>query len=391
LFRPCFDLSGSEKGLLLMRYQSLSGFFVFLLILGAGAWPVVVLAQPDIQSVGGVIQNGTQITIGGSGFGQGGEMISWDDFESGADGDELGSPLIGPDWTFLHPSSNTPIAAYSELQSFSGDKAAKVAWKEPGYSGYSINAFGWAGEGPYNTFYLSYWRYHDPSNLSFEGINHKQIYLYGNEDSNGHHDNQQWLGFMIPYGISSWHSQIQDQPAKIYYWSGGPHYEDTTYIWGRWDTWIDYEDSAELDDGAAMAWYNGKVVLDVENENLVNPEGGQYVHDMRIGHMFQGDKSGYTHVRSFFDNVYANTSRARIELGNAPVFEDCTILEIQVPADWTSNSVTANLTFSLFHTGEPVYLFVVDEDNVASAGYELVVGEGEEQDEPGVPGQPVRQ
>ncbi|MCP4292771.1 MAG: hypothetical protein GY780_13160 [bacterium] len=374
-----------------MRNHSTATMMALFGAIGLVLVPSMVLAQPDIQNVEGVIENGAVISISGNSFGQAGELISWDDFETGSDEQGLGSPIVGPDWTLLHPSSNTPPAAYSEIRAFSGDVSAKVAWKEPGYSGYSINAFGWAGKGPYNSVYLSYWRYHDPSNLSFENVNHKQVYMYGNANSNGYSELQQWLSFMIPAGTTSWHSQLQNQPTKIHYWSGGPHYDDSTYIWGRWETWVDYEDEPELNDGHVMAWYNGQEVLNNSGENLCNPDGGNYVHDIRIGHMFSANFSQYDHVRSFFDDVYISTSRARIELGNNPVFEDCTLREIQVPGEWTGSNIDAVLHFSLFHSGEPVYLFIVDENNVASDGYALQVGEGESPDGPGIPGQPVRQ
>ena len=356
-------------------------------------WPLLLamavpaVAQPDISSVSGEFVAGESIRIFGSSFGTEPQVISWDDFEGGTVGDQLRDPVIGPTWTFQHPSSNTPVPSYHGSHAYSGSQSSKVAWKEPGWSGYSINAFGWGGEGPYNSIYLSYMRYHDPSrNEAPSSMNHKQVYTFGPVSSGGHYEQQQFMPFMIPGGQQSFATMLQDSPADIWYWSDAPRYYNSNYSWGRWEVWLDYEDSAELNDGHFITWYNYVVKRNAADQNLCDVSGGNMVKDLRIGHMFQGYNE-LEYVRSYFDDVYIATTRARIELGNAPTFEACTKREIQVASDWVGTQIDFELRPVQFTSGETVYLFVIDEQGNASPGYSIELGEFGDPD-PGPPGEP---
>jgi len=80
----------------------------------------------------------------------------------------------------------------------------------------------------------------------------------------------------------------------------------------------------------------------------------------------------------------------RIELGNSAVYEDCTLREVQMPVQWRDKEVVINLNLSPFQEGDSIYLFVVDENNVASPGYVLEVVRAVDPGAPGMPGQPFR-
>jgi len=353
---------------------------------------VTVYAQPAILSVGGEFIDGATIQISGNAFGTAPQVISWDDFEGGADGATLGAPIIGPTWTFQHPSSNTPYPHYSPMQAYSGGQSAKVAWKEPGWSGYSINAFGWASEGPFNTMYLSYMRYHDPSqNEPPPDMNHKQLYTFGPANSGSGYEQQQFMPFMVPDGATSFATMLQATPADIWYWGGDPRYTNSNYMWRRWEVWLDYEDTASRNDGRFKIWYDLDLKRDASGENLCDVEGGQYVEDLRIGHMFQGFNA-LSYVRSFFDDVYVATTPARVELGDAATYEACTRREIQVAENWSTSFIELPLRTVTFRSGEQVYLYVIDANGNPSSAYPIELGEFGDPDPgpPGEPGQPTR-
>jgi hypothetical protein len=62
------------------------------------------------------------------------------------------------------------------------------------------------------------------------------------------------------------------------------------------------------------------------------------------------------------DDVYVDTTRARVELGNAVTFDSCTRREIQPCTAWASGAITINLnTCGMSGTN---YLYVVTHDNV---------------------------
>lgn len=75
----------------------------------------------------------------------------------------------------------------------------------------------------------------------------------------------------------------------------------------------------------------------------------------------------------------------RFELGNSPVFADCTWHKVQVPLEWSDQKVLLSLNLSLAQEGDTIYLFFVEENRVVRPGYPLkdVLGANEE-----IPGQP---
>jgi hypothetical protein len=309
---------------------------------------------------------GSTITITGSGFGPGGQLVSWDDFESGSDGLALHNvdPVIGPRWTNMVP---TNVVRYSAERALSGTLSAKIHWQT-----YSICAFGWTNQGPHRTIYMTLWRYHDPSDPVLPPTyNHKVAYFYGAGSSGGATELQQWLPFMIPAGTQGWASQLQNQPGRIYYWNG-PTYGQTNYNWGRWETYIAYDTTPAADDGYVENWYNCVRYVSSGGQNLCDVVGGNAVDDIRIGHMFQGYEN-MTYVRSYIDDVYISTSRARVELGNASTFTNCTTREILVPQSWGAGVISATMRYSRFTPGSQAYVFVVHENGTTSSGHQVTL------------------
>ncbi len=71
-----------------------------------------------------------------------------------------------------------------------------------------------------------------------------------------------------------------------------------------------------------------------------------------------------------FDDFYVATgpnARARVEIGNQPVYQDCTNLAIITPTNWRNNAITATVRAGSFQSGE-AYLFVVDANGNVSNG-----------------------
>lgn len=357
----------SVKSRNILLYSMLAGFT----LLGAG----ISVAAPVIDNVDGILRSGDILQLSGQDFGPGGTLISWDDFETGTPNQNLGVPIIGPTWTFQSYYPSTPYPYYSTDRALSGSQSAKVVWKEPGYNGYSINAFGWANQGPLNSLYISYWRYHDPSSDEIVGMNHKQLYMFGTANSSGFSDLQQFMPFMIPAGQSGWASMLQNYPAGTWYYGSFP-YSSTLRRWNRWEAFVRYDSAVSANDGYFEVWVDAVLRNQRANLNLCDVTGGNAVNDIRIGHMFQGFGT-MEYVRSFFDDVYISTSRARVELGNSATFANCTRREIQVPVSWADGAIVVRSHFTdSFQPGTTAYLFVVDEAGVPSTGRPVVV-EGE--------------
>jgi len=107
----------------------------------------------------------------------------------------------------------------------------------------------------------------------------------------------------------------------------------------------------------------------------------------KLGHYYRTSDGG--DLKVYFGEIYVDNTLARVEIGNAPVFGDCTHREIQIPVSWDSNNITFTGNQGTFQDGEQVYLFVVNEFDVASAGFPVTLGDGSPIEGPGMPGQPV--
>lgn len=82
-------------------------------------------------------------------------------------------------------------------------------------------------------------------------------------------------------------------------------------------------------------------------------------------------------------------ARARIELGNFAIYEDCTSRQVQEAVQWREEEVVINLNLSVFPEGRSIYLFFVNEENVATPGYLLDINPSSDGNGPGQPGKPV--
>lgn len=75
--------------------------------------------------------------------------------------------------------------------------------------------------------------------------------------------------------------------------------------------------------------------------------------------------------RYFAADVYVDTTWARVMIGNSPAFSRTTDREIEIPFRWTDHKIQIYENINSFPVHEPMYLFVVNADGHASAGFPL--------------------
>ena len=68
---------------------------------------------------------------------------------------------------------------------------------------------------------------------------------------------------------------------------------------------------------------------------------------------------GYTTNWRYFDDIYIDTSLARVVLADKPALSEATIIENQIPTAWSDGSITATVNLGKFTQGQTAYLFVV--------------------------------
>lgn len=73
------------------------------------------------------------------------------------------------------------------------------------------------------------------------------------------------------------------------------------------------------------------------------------------------------------DDVYVDTTPARVEICDAATFAERAHCEVQPRTAWADGTISATLNRGTFSPGDIAYVFVVDADNVPSAGYQITI------------------
>lgn len=119
-------------------------------------------------------------------------------------------------------------------------------------------------------------------------------------------------------------------------------------------------------------WYGDGRPNWVPDETSVNngirslSVGGYYRHHL--------DGAGVQHNDAFryFDDIYVDSSLARVVLANTANLADATIIEPQIPQTWDDGSITATANLGKLTSDADAYLFVFDPDGVPNdPGYPL--------------------
>lgn len=308
----------------------------------------------------------TKVVVTGSDFGSfGGTIVSWDDFESHSVGVNIAgkSPIAGHVWSTLYGYSGKGIVV-DRTRRVSGENSIKVEW---GIDSNTIRAFGWAGKGPYDELYITYWRYME-GNFKYSTDNHKQFYLYGTAD-----------GFpqlmpLIPGGTQTWgvYNNVGDGNVEYNARNNintlGWNWSNTSNKFQRWEIYTKLNSPYTQSNGIVRLWVDGR--LGVNNEKYrVRYVDGKF-NDFRLGHMAQGFPDT---AKAWFDDIYIATTQARVEICNSNVYLQCSIKHLQFvdDKDWSSQKITFTPRNLAMLKGEKVYLYVVDRNGVVSNAFAM--------------------
>ena len=161
--------------------------------------------------------------------------------------------------------------------------------------------------------------------------------------------------------ISAW-SWTGEEIGSDYSLSGGVHAD----AWYRLEMWLDLKYGGEV-----RVWKNLthwakmlNIPFDFSTENINNCYFGAYFA-----------RDWYTPLPQmwlYYDEIYVDKTRARVEIGNSSTWSGCSHREIQIPSAWSSGSVTVTVNQGPFADSSGAYLYVVDSDgNVNSNGYSI--------------------
>ena len=143
------------------------------------------------------------------------------------------------------------------------------------------------------------------------------------------------------------------------------------------------ESSLDTLDGSISVWLDGQAIL-VDNTIKTRGSFTGMKRPLILGfdNVWSWDEDGGSGPDPSDDNpngyhmddIFANNSWVRAEVGDDPDYESCNNREICEVTDITGNTVTITFNQGAFNVEETVYLFFVDKDGIASVGVAIVIG-----------------
>lgn len=161
---------------------------------------------------------------------------------------------------------------------------------------------------------------------------------------------------------------------------------DRPYGWHKMAVYYKKSSSPRAKDGKCQIWWDNKLIfdwythfLDQRNNPSYAPSkitgdfdtnGGDLAAEWNVGNYFS---SASTSTWMDFDDIYMDNTLARVELGNTENFAACTITEVQPAQSWADDQVTVTINRGQFKSGETVWLYVIDRNNVPSKGLKITL------------------
>lgn len=318
-----------------------------------------------------MVTHGSSLTIYGSGFGSKSTAapLIWDNFESGTGTIDSGDPATVGTWD---AEAVEYRASYSSDYAHAGSRCAKTEnLASVGHSQRLRKDF------VSDIVYLDYWcRVHYLDNKS---RNWKTWILYSD---NG--DLQcNWVYFCNGSALTRY-----DGTGSL-----------NTNSWSELDynndTWMHFSlafraSTPNVADGAIYHYINEQIA-GLASSSVITRNTDHGYDLLTIGELWQFDAVGECQANSgayvYIDDVYIDTTWARVVVGDAPTWENCTHKEMQIPhTTWNATTIQVTVNRGTFGATDTAYLYVVDSAGaVNSSGYEITFGEEEDEEDTTAP------
>lgn len=158
----------------------------------------------------------------------------------------------------------------------------------------------------------------------------------------------------------------------------------TDGAWQRLELFVDFGIGGGL---------SGEAVLDCDLQEWAAVRGVEWPYGMESSANFSFGESvtvaGAGTLNRYLDEIYLDATPARVELGDAATWTGCSHREIQLPTAWSDQEISIVCNRGAFAVGETVYLFVVDAEGRAGAGFPVAVADETPIETPGTPSTPV--
>lgn len=364
--------------------------FIFLGIFGLAQKSY---AAPAVSNVSGTISDGESITVSGSGFGIVGPDIEiFDDFEKGTNGNAI-STVSGSAQVNQWAEAETEDAPkYSNAYAHSGLLSNVQAWDESLNEETTFqvraNFQGSVTEG--EEAYFSYWIFipaggHVPSGPS--NPNWKLWTIYGRPFASNYSSpyTQTVLYEELPTNYflcpDAWYddSGRDGMTADSIYGIYDEGYCPFGMNKGEWHRMEAYLKAGSSSNGALGTWEMNSSLARRQigyQTGLTTIHPGDYWDTIGFPAYSRGADYSNPVTKTYYDDIYVATgagARARVEIGNAPTYSECTNLATITPTSWSDTSISATVRQGSFSNGS-AYLFVVDADGAVSEGKQITIG-----------------
>jgi len=332
------------------------------------------LGAPSVSSITGTQQHNSQITITGSGFGSKPQAtpVLWENFEAGTSGQIIAGskPVYGPSWTdFSTLSQSRPTFTNASQRHSLSALSSHHDFVTAGNYNSSLKHYG-----QYSTVYLSFWWRYERLPGAPYSRNVKAWTEYGSQGNFP----MAYTGMGDPSaGDGTIRNSVQDNNTLA-----GPVLWGKTSIASIEREWVRFEmylvqSSPGTPDGVFSYWTqrpnasSPSVTLEGSNTSYTTRLTSNTWHLWEFGSYYDNNPStARAHV--YIDDIYLDTTPARVEIGNASTWNASTRREIQTPTQWSSTAITVKVNQGSFASLANTYLYVIDSNGTVNAnGYPL--------------------
>ena len=346
----------------------------------------LVAAQPDIGAVNNddPLVNRQEFIVDGSAFGTKvpAAPLLWDDFERGADR-ELVSYAGG--WIVEGDNDAAFLPQYRDERSHSGDLSICDIKPPESFGTYQRDIARQAGLdlNQSDKFIWSVWINHTWGGPDTDGSGSRQHKFMRLTDGPGQTDTKPEL--VLSWNRNGFHLLATDENGNWNFCDGQTLYmsHPDSSVWHNMAVVGQLSSGSSNCDGQLHPYYDFRLQADIDDWAWFSGTTDN-IDEVWLG----GYSSGNEAFQFFyFDDVYVDDTWARVEIGNAANYDDCTQREFQIPTGWSETGISCVANRGSFLVGEPLYLFVVDEDGNVSDGVPVAfTADGDPTAGPGIPG-----
>jgi len=315
---------------------------------------------PSISTVPGAPTHGGQLSIVGTGFGTKSPAapVLWAPFDSGLNPSGLG------------------VATAWQMHS-----AGIYHSPGTGFSGGSARVYADAHSSEMLVLRVVGWHFNDPGQRSYIHRRAKRLYNSsmapgGDVDGNGGLKSL-LLDYNSTYADSivlnrSSNQWITQNLGDSYYYFGAANDKRAWQV-------EEFELEANSTSMAACVlrtYIDHSLVKASPTDGLVSmwAAGDQLLNDLSFWRYMSAATLSAAQVDEYWDDLYVDSTWARVVIGDASTLSASTHREIQIPSAWSDSGITITINQGAFAPGDTAYLYVIDAAGVASEGRAITFG-----------------